>query len=116
MQFLSLLISSIKAKFVGLWTKFSRWTTKTFVLSKILTAVRNFFSKTLSVKPRHSKDYYGFLAWLVSRRLVYAALIILGVLSLVYLVLVDELEILANMDKMHHIVYNYVFSFSFLFH
>ncbi len=89
MQFLSLLISSIKAKFVGLWTKFSRWTTKTFVLSKILTAVRNFFSKTLSVKPRHSKDYYGFLAWLVSRRLVYAALIILGVLSLVYLLVVN---------------------------
>jgi len=89
MQFLSILISTIKAKFVSIWTKIYRWTTKTFVLSKILTAIRSFFSKTLSVKPRHNKDYYGFLAWLVSRKLVYAALLVLGVLSLFYLLVIN---------------------------
>ncbi|MCR5520650.1 MAG: hypothetical protein K6F44_01915 [Lachnospiraceae bacterium] len=89
MQLLSLLFSTIKAKFVSLWTNIKKWTSKQFVLAKLLTAIRGFFSDTLSVKPRHSKDYYGFLAWLVSRKLVYAALLVLGVLSLFYLLVVN---------------------------
>ena len=89
MQFLMILISTIKAKFTALWTKISRWTTKQFVTAKLLTAVRQFFSNTLSVKPRHSKDYYGFLAWLISRRLVYAIILVLGVLSLFYILVVN---------------------------
>ena len=89
MQFLSVLFSTLKAKFVTVWTKVTRVTRKQFVLAKILTAVRGFFTKTLSVKPRHSKDYYGFLAWLVSRKLVYAVLIVLGVLSVFYLLVIN---------------------------
>ncbi|MCR5431668.1 MAG: hypothetical protein K6E95_03830 [Lachnospiraceae bacterium] len=89
MQLLSTLLSTIKAKFVKIWTAVKRWTTKQYILSKLITAIRGFFTETLSVKPRHSKDYYGFLAWLVSRKLVYAVLIVLGVLSVFYLLVVN---------------------------
>ncbi|MCR4721224.1 MAG: hypothetical protein K5655_05800 [Lachnospiraceae bacterium] len=89
MQFLTILINSIKAKFTAAWTKITRYTQKQFVLAKITTAIRQFFTKTLSVKPRHSKDYYGFLAWLISRKLVYAILLTLGVLSLFYLLVIN---------------------------
>lgn len=88
-QFFRMLLTSIKTKFVSIWTAIYRWTSKQYVISKILTAVRNFFSKTLSVKPRHGKDYYGFLSWLVSKRLVYAILLVLGVLSLFYLLVIN---------------------------
>lgn len=88
-QFFKMLISTIKTKFVSIWTAILRWTSKQYIISKVLTAVRNFFSKTLSVKPRHGKDYYGFLAWLVSKRLVHAILLVLGMLSLFYLLVVN---------------------------
>ena len=89
MQFLQTLIATIKAKFTSIWTKFKQFTSKQFVSAKLLTAIRSFFTDTLSVKPRHGKDYYGFLAWLISRRLVYAIFLVLGVLSLFYLLVIN---------------------------
>lgn len=84
-RFFNTLLSTIKTKIVSLWTKFKLWTSPTFIKSRILTRIRIFFTNLLNIKPRDKKDYYTLLGWMVSKRLAFAAIVILGVISLWYI-------------------------------
>lgn len=81
----STLFSSIRAKFTSLWTKVRMWTSPIYWQSQVFTRIRLFFSRLFDVRPRHKKDYYGIFNWLVSKRLAFALVIILGILCAVYL-------------------------------
>ena len=82
---LSILIQTIKAKMTGLVTKFKLYTSWAFIKTKIVIRIRDFFSNLLGVKPRDKNDYYTIGRWMFSKRLLYAAVIMLGVLSLWYI-------------------------------
>lgn len=82
---LNLLFSSARAKIMPLWIKLRLWTTPAFLRSKVLVKVREFFSKLLDVRPRDKRDYYPIFRWLVSKRLAFALVVALGLVSLLFI-------------------------------
>ncbi len=91
MNFLNILLNSVKAKITPLWTKLRMLTNMNYLRTKVSTKVRTFFTKTLSLKPRHKKDYYSVGNWLVSKKLCFSVLLVIGVLSLYYLIFVNPI-------------------------
>lgn len=83
------LINAIKAKITPLWTKIKLWTNPAYIRTKLFTRLRGFFSSMLNIKPRHEKDYYSVFGWLISKRLVVAITIIIGLLSCYYIFFVN---------------------------
>ena len=83
---IQVLLSSMKAKVTPLVTKFRQYTSASFLRAKLITKIREFFVKVFDIRPKHKNDYYEVFGWLVSKRLAYAVLIVIGVLSMIYLV------------------------------
>lgn len=98
MNFLKVLLNSLKAKILPIWTKIKLWTNLSFLKTKFVTAIRVFFTKTLSIKPRDKKDYYGLGKWLISKKLCFAIVMIIGVLSLFYLLYVNPYTSIRESD------------------
>ena len=82
---LSILIQTIKSKMTGIVTKIRLWTNWNFVKNKIIVKIRDFFANLLGVKPRNKDDYYTIGRWMFSKRLLYALVIIVGVVSIWYI-------------------------------
>lgn len=61
------------------------WTSPAFLRSRVLVKIREFFSNLLDVRPRDRRDYYPILRWLVSKRLAFALVVALGLVSLLYI-------------------------------
>lgn len=85
MNLFKILSAAFKAKIVPIWTKFKLFMSKTFWQAKATTVIRNFFVKLFNVKPRDKKDYFTFRKWMISRRLAYAIVVSLGIISLVFI-------------------------------
>lgn len=83
---IQVLLASIKAKVTPLVTKIRQLTSASFLRAKVIAKIREFFIKLFDVRPKHKKDYYEMFGWLVSKRLAYAIIIVIGVLSMIYLV------------------------------
>lgn len=81
----SVLISTIKSRFASIVSKLRLWLSWNFVRTRIIGGIRDFFFKLLDVKPKNKNDYYTIFNWMVSKRLAYALIIIVGVLSLWYI-------------------------------
>jgi hypothetical protein len=79
------LFSTVKSKLSGLVSKLKIYTSWNFIQSKIVSKLRDFFSRLLDVRPKNKKDYFRVFGWLVSKRLAYALVIVIGVLSIWYL-------------------------------
>lgn len=79
------LLASAKAKITPFVTKVKMWTSWNFIRTRVISKIRDFFTSLLDVRPRHKKDYYSVLGWLVSRRLAMAVVVVIGVLSVYYL-------------------------------
>ena len=79
------LLSTIKSKIVPLVSKLKMWTSWSFIRSRVIAKIRDFFSSLLNFKPRDKKDYFAVFGWLISRRLAFALVVIVGVLSIYYL-------------------------------
>ncbi len=79
-----IIFSAIKSRLVGFVAILRQWTSWNFISAKIVTGLRTFFFKLLDVKPKNKDDYYTVFGWMVSKRLAYAAIIIIGALSLWY--------------------------------
>ncbi len=81
----SVLISTIKSRFASIVSKIKLWTSWNFIRTKVIGGIRDFFFKLLDVRPKHKNDYYTIFGWMVSKRLAYAIVIIIGVLSVWYI-------------------------------
>lgn len=84
-ELLSILIQTVKSKMTGFVTKLRLYTSWGFIKTKIVIKIRDFFTNLLGIKPRNRDDYYTIGRFMLSKRLLYAAVIILGVLSLWYI-------------------------------
>jgi len=79
------LLTTAKAKITPLVTKVKMWTSWNFIRTRLISNIREFFTRLLDIRPRHKKDYYEVFGWLVSRRLAMAAVVVVGVFSVYYL-------------------------------
>ncbi len=82
---LTVLIQTIRSKMTGLVTKFRLFTNWNFIKTKIFGKLRDFFASLLGFKPRNKDDYFTIGRWMFSKRLLYALVIIIGVLSIWYI-------------------------------
>ena len=82
---LTVLLATAKAKITPLVTKVRLWTSWNFIRTRLIAGIRNFFASILTIKPRHKRDYYEVFGWLISRRLVFATMVVLGLVSAFYL-------------------------------
>jgi len=103
---LQVLINAIKSRVMGLYTMFKLWTTPSYIKTKLTTVVRQFFTQTLSVKPRHKKDYYTISKWMVSKKLVYFIVLAVGVLCAYYLLVINPIVSFNNVAGVREYYYN----------
>ncbi len=82
---LNMLMITVRSKIMPLWLKLRMWTSTTFLRSKLLAKVREFFINLLDVRPRDKRDYYPIFRWLVSKRLAFALVVGLGIVSTIYI-------------------------------
>ena len=82
---LNILIQTVKSKMTGFVTKFRMYTSWSFIKTRVVVKIREFFSNLLGFKPRDNEDYYAVGRWMISKRLVYAAVLIIGVVSIWYI-------------------------------
>ncbi len=76
----------MKAKITPLVTKFRQITSGNFIRTRLISKIRQFFVMIFDVRPKNKKDYYEVFGWLVSKKLAYAVVVVIGVLSMIYLV------------------------------
>ena len=82
-----MLVSAARAKIMPLWIKLRMWTSLTFLKSRVLVGIREFFTKLLDIKPRHKWDYYSLFNWQISKRLAFVMVIALGLGAGLYIAL-----------------------------
>lgn len=85
------LINTIKARFQSILTKLRYLTNGTYIRTTVISKIRRWLTNIFSVRPRNKKDYYSIFRWLVSKRLVHAIVIVIGVLSVCYLFWFDPI-------------------------
>lgn len=85
MNLLQILIQSIKARITPIFTRIKLFFSANYIRARITEGIRTFFTKTLSIRPRDKDDYYPVGRWLVSKKLAFALVIVIGVLSIVYI-------------------------------
>lgn len=78
-------LAIIRSKIQPFLVKLRLWSSPSYVKARFITKFRDFFSRVLNVKPKNKKDYYTILGWMVSKRLAYAIVIVVGLLSAIYL-------------------------------
>ncbi len=83
---IQVLLASIKAKITPLVTKFRQITSENFIRTRVIAKIREFFVLLFDVRPKNKKDYYEVFGWLISKKLAYAIVVVIGVLSMIYLV------------------------------
>lgn len=81
----SVLIATIKSRFAAIVSKLRLWLSWNYVRTRVIGGIRDFFFKLLDVKPKNKNDYFSVFGWMVSKRLAYAGIIIVGVLSIWYI-------------------------------
>lgn len=103
----SVLISTLKARITPIWTRLRYWTSWNFIRSKILTKIRMTLSSIFKVKPRDKDDYYPLFHYLVSKRLVRAVIVVLGILCLCYFVWANPVSNVAQSVGSGEKIYSY---------
>ncbi|MCR5236169.1 MAG: hypothetical protein K6E34_03065 [Lachnospiraceae bacterium] len=81
----NVLFSTIKSRFAAIVSKLRLWLSWNYVRTRVIGGIRDFFYKLLDVKPKNKSDYFTVFGWMISKRLAYTAIIIIGVLSLWYI-------------------------------
>ncbi len=79
------LFGTIKSKFASLVSKIKLWTSWSYLRTRITNLIKDFFYKLLDVRPKNKNDYYTMFGWMVSKRLAYFIIVMIGVLSLWYI-------------------------------
>ncbi len=78
-------LSSIKYQFSRYVNRFRTLTSKTYLKNKLWGKIKLFFTNLFDVKPKDKNDYYRIFNWLVSKRLAYLIVVIIGIVSVSFL-------------------------------
>ncbi|MCR5100703.1 MAG: hypothetical protein K6B41_05015 [Butyrivibrio sp.] len=82
---LSVLVQTIKSRWASVTSKLKLFTSWNFIRTRIIAKIRDFFYNMLNLKPRNKNDYITVFGWMISKRLVHAFVIVVGVISLYYI-------------------------------
>ncbi|MDR1292735.1 MAG: hypothetical protein LBJ91_05005 [Clostridiales Family XIII bacterium] len=72
-----------------------------------IVRLRMFFTKLFDIRPRHKDDYYGMTRWLVSKRLAFAIVIVVGVASLFYILAFSPVAVIGKVANAALPVFKY---------
>ncbi len=86
MNIFQILIQALKTRILPIVTRVRLFFSANYIRARVIEGIRTFFAKTFSIRPRDKDDYYPMGRWLVSKKLAFAVVIIIGVLSLVYVI------------------------------
>jgi hypothetical protein len=89
MNLFQVVINAVRTRVIGLLAKVRPLLSITFWRTKGIAIVRRFFARIFNIKPKDKDDYYSVLRWLVSKRLAYALVILIGVGSLYYVLVLS---------------------------
>ena len=81
----NVLFSTIKSRFAAIVSRLRLWLSWNYLRTRIIGGIRDFFYRLLDVKPKNKNDYYTVFGWMISKKLAYAIVVIIGVLSLWYI-------------------------------
>lgn len=92
-QVLNSFLYAVKAKFTKLWTLIKLYTNPTFIKNRVLLKIKSFFTKLLDIKPRDKDDYYTIFRWMISKKLAFAIVVFLGIVSVLYIFIMKPVNI-----------------------
>ena len=105
----STLLNSIKARFTPMLTRVRQFFTWQFIYTRIISRIRLFFSALFNVRPKNKYDYYTIGRWMVSKKLCFAIVVVIGTLSLIYIYFAHLKNFAANPnDRIKTYSYNSV--------
>ncbi len=87
----NILFSTVKSRLASIVSKLRLWLSWNYIRSRAIGVIRDFFFKLLDVKPKNKDDYYTIFGWMISKRLAYAVIILIGVLSVWYLTATSQI-------------------------
>ena len=61
------------------------WLSWDYVRTRIIGRIRDFFVRLFNIKPKNKDDYYTVFRWMISKRLAYLIVIVIGVISIWYI-------------------------------
>jgi hypothetical protein len=70
--------------------------TVAFWRTKGVAIIRQFFNNIFNVKPKDKDDYYSVLRWRISKKFAYALAILIGIVSLYYVLLLSPVAIVGK--------------------
>ncbi len=106
MNLFDVLINILKSRILPIFTRLKLMLNPRFVLSRFTEIIRTLITKVLNVRPRNKDDYYPIGGWLVSKKLAYAVVIIIGILCTIYIVSQKDALFPGN-DESYIKTYNY---------
>jgi hypothetical protein len=83
--------NNITSSFTKFWSKLRIWTSPLWWRTQGFAALRTFFAKLFNVKPKNKKDYYTISRWMVSKKLAFAIIVALGILSVYYILILSPI-------------------------
>ena len=83
---LNVLLQTIKSRWAGITSRIKLFTSWNFIRTRIISRIRDFFYNMFNMKPRNKDDYHTIFGWMISKRLVNAIIVVIGVISLYYIV------------------------------
>lgn len=99
-------LNALKARITPIWTKVRLFTNPSYLKGEVLRRLIHYFRQMTDVKPRNKKDYYGFFGWLISKRLAFLIVIIIGMCSAFYITVVQPLSAFTTADGIKTYSYN----------
>ena len=86
MNLFDVIVNIFKSRILPIFTRLKLLLNPRFMLSRFTEIIRNLVQKVLNVRPRDKDDYYPIGGWLVSKKLAYAVVIIIGLLCTIYII------------------------------
>jgi len=91
-------LNAIKARMTGIWTKVRLFTNPSYLKGEVLRRLIQYFRDLTDIRPKDKHDYYGFFGWLVSKRLAFLIVIIIGMCSAFYVTVINPISVFTSAD------------------
>ena len=88
--------NAIKARIVSVWTKIRLFTNPAYLKSEVLRRLIEYFRQMTDIRPKDKNDYYSVLGWLISKRLAFFIVILIGMLSAYYVIVIQPLSVFTS--------------------
>ncbi len=99
-------LNALKARITPIWTKIRLFTNPSYLRGEVLRRMITFVRRMTDVRPKDKTDYYGIFGWLVSKRLAFLVVITIGMISLMYITVIQPLSVFTAADGVKTYSYN----------